>query len=109
MPMRSRARNKLRSRVPDSERKLPIHALQARGAVLLIKVQQDLGIRVGPEPVSATLQVGTQLRIIEDLSVEHDPPRAVLVGDGLPATGDIDDAEPRASHRGSSVAIHPEL
>ncbi len=47
----------------------------------------------GPKHVPATAQILPQLQIVVDFAVEHDLHGAVLVGDRLPAAGDIDDAQ----------------
>ena len=43
------------------------------------------------KPVAARLELGPQLQIVEDLPVENDPQRAVFVGHGLLAGGEVDD------------------
>jgi len=43
--------------------------------------------------------------VIEELAVIGDPERAILVGHGLVAAGDIDDAEAAVAQRGEGIAV----
>ncbi len=43
--------------------------------------------------------------MIEDLAVIGDPERAILVGHGLVAAGDIDEAEAAVAQRGEGIAV----
>ena len=56
-------------------------------------MDDHFGVRVGAEPVPPRLELGSQLSVIVDLAVEHDPYAAVFVGDRLMAAGDVDDAQ----------------
>jgi hypothetical protein len=79
-------------RVPQGEGE---HSSQARyevGPVLLVEVDQNLGVALGAEAV-ARLEVAPQLDVIVDLAVHHDPDRLVLVGQRLGPGLEIDDAE----------------
>ena len=51
-------------------------------------------------------QLGPKLDVVEDLAVERDPQRAVLVGHRLMAAADIDDAESGVAERTRPVQVH---
>src|SRR3984893_14507799 len=57
-------------------------------------MKNDLGIRAGGEPMSLSEQLFPEFEVVEDLAVEGDPERRVLVAHGLLATGKVDDAKP---------------
>jgi len=72
------------------------HAPQAGDrplAVLLVGVQDRLGVRVGGEGVAARHELGAQLAVVVDLAVEDDRHRSILVEDRLPSPREVDDAE----------------
>ena len=56
-------------------------------------MHDDLGIRLGLESVSASLETRAELTEVVDLSVEHRVNRAVLVRNRLRAGRQVDDAE----------------
>src|SRR4051794_32116330 len=64
------------------------------------------GFRVArrPQRVTALQKHLSQLAIVVDLAVEHDPDRAILVADWLMTAVDIDDAE--ASHAEADAGAH---
>ena len=95
--------------VPDGDRELAVEAGQAVRAVLLVRVQDDFGVARGREPVSPALQLQSQLRVIEDLTVEHDPQGPIFVGDGLLAGAQVDDAQARIPEADVIVEVDPEL
>src|ERR1044071_3232175 len=64
-------------------------------AVLLVQVDDDFRIGMGIEAVALRLELRTQLDVVEDLAVEDDPYCLVFVVDRLPATLEVDDAQPR--------------
>ena len=78
-------------------------------AVVLVGVQDRLGVAVGGEPVAPRLQFQPQLGVVEDLAVEDDPQAAVLVADGLLARAEIDDGEPGVAQAGLIVQVDAEL
>ncbi len=80
--------------VPDGDREHPAQLLDAARSVLLVGVNDDLGVGAGAEPMPALLQVLAQLLEVVDLPVEGHPRRLVLVGDRLAAGGQVDDLEP---------------
>ncbi len=79
--------------VPDRHRE---HAAQPLGealAVLLVEVDEHLGVGGGAEAVAAALELTAQLAVVVDLAVLDDDDAAVLVGDRLIAAGEVDDRE----------------
>src|SRR5207249_1440567 len=72
-----------RDGIPNGERELTVEALETIRPEFLERMQEYFGVRIGGEPVTPALQIGTQLDEIEDFAIEHDPHRAVLVLDGL--------------------------
>ena len=55
------------------------------------------------------LELGPQLEVVEDLPVEDDPQRAVFVGHGLLAGGEVDDRQPRVTEGRLPVAEDAEF
>src|SRR4029450_11801246 len=64
------------------------HAAQPLGEalpVLLVEVDEHLGVRLCPEAMSGALEAGSELAVVVDLPVLDDVDSAVLVGDRLGA------------------------
>jgi hypothetical protein len=95
--------------IPDGERELTIQTRQTGDSFLFIQVKQDLGIGVRGEAMPFCLQLRTELDVIKDLPVKHNPQRAVLVPDGLLAAAEVDDAQPGASETDVIIQVDPEL
>ena len=95
--------------VPDGDRELAVEAGQAVGSVLLVRVQDDLGVGGGAEPVPSGLQVQSQLRVVEHLTVEDDPQGLVFVRDGLLAGAQVDDAQAGIAEPDVVVEVDAEL
>ena len=91
--------------VPQCERELPVEELPGPLPVLLVEVDDHLGVALGGEAVALALQLPPQLDEVEDLPVEAEPHRAVLVGDRLEAVGDVDDAQPAVRETDAVVAV----
>ncbi len=53
--------------------------------------------------MSVRFELGAHLRVVVDLSVEHDPHVVALVGQGLVAGGEVDDAQPAVGESGVCV------
>ena len=70
--------------------------------VLLVEVDDNLGVRSGREPMAPLDQVALQLPVIVDLPVEDDGQRAILIEDGLSAALQVDDAQ--AAHPQADTA-----
>ncbi len=93
------------ARIPNCAGKHPAQALNTCHAFLFVQVNQHLRIALRAEPVSAASQGSAQVAIIVDLAVEHHPHGSVFVRDGLPAHGQIDDAE--APHAHAHAPVNP--
>ena len=95
----------VRFRVPYDEGK---HAAQLGGqcrAVLLIAVDDDLGVAVGLEDVPLGLQFGAQVHEVVNFTVEHADDGAVLIVHGLLACGQVDDAQTAEAQRNGRARV----
>src|SRR5262245_28871982 len=63
-------------------------------------MEYGLAVAGGLQGVTASLDVGAQRLVVVDLAVEDEPERAILVGDRLPAAGEVDDAQPADAQTG---------
>ncbi len=70
-------------------------------------MKDDLGIGVGDELVSPAEEFFSEFDVVEDLAVEGDPERGVLVGHWLVATNEIDDAEASVRQTHAILGINP--
>ncbi len=61
--------------------------------MLLVEVDQDLGVAIGGEAVAPTLELALQLSVVVDLAVLDHDAGAVLVGNRLVAVVEVDDRE----------------
>src|SRR5437667_7550323 len=61
--------------------------------VVLVEVDDNLGIRAGVKTMTFLLELGTKDGEIVDLAVEDDPDRAIFVKDGLMSAVQIDNAK----------------
>ncbi len=73
---------------------MPSQPIDQARAMLLIEMDQDFGIALGPEPVSPAFEPAAQLLVVVDLAVEDDLDRAVFVADRLVAPFQVDDRQP---------------
>ena len=80
--------------IPQGQGKLAPQMLEHARAVILPEVGNHLGVAVGPEVMAPALQLGTQLRIIEQLAVVDHGHAVIFIADRLPAVGQSDNAEP---------------
>ncbi len=76
-------------------RKLLDHGL----AVLLVEMDEDLGVAARLQHVAGGAQLALEVEVVVDLAIEDDADRAVLVPDRLRAALEIDDAEPPHAER----------
>src|SRR5205823_5144836 len=65
--------------VPQREGEHALEALEARGSLVLVGVEDHLGVRPRREEVSLPPQVVPQLAGVVDLPVRHQPDGSVLV------------------------------
>ena len=81
--------------VPHRDREHPAQPLGEARAVLLVEVDEHLGVGVrGAEAVAGRLELRAQLGVVVDLAVLDDDDAAVLVGDRLVAALEVDDRQP---------------
>jgi hypothetical protein len=93
--------------VVDHEREHPVQPRQELTAAL-VQPQYHLGVGVvGRKPHAVALQLGPQLGRIEDLAVEREHERAVVVGHRLRAAGQVDDREAPRDECHLTVSMHP--
>src|SRR5688572_11804158 len=59
--------------VPNRERPLTVELLDARLTLLLVQVENHLGVGLSRETVTPGLQPLAQLEVVENLAVERDP------------------------------------
>jgi hypothetical protein len=91
--------------VPEREGEEPAQALDAARAELLVEVQHDLGVAGAAEGVAAGAQLGPQGAVVDDLAVEHEHERPVLVGHRLLGADRVDDGQ--ADHAQPDRPAHP--
>ena len=75
-----------------------LHAFRAH---LFVEMNDDFGIGLGVEAMTALFQFGAELRKIVDFAIEDDPRAAVFVEYRLVAAGKVDDAEAAHSEPGA--------
>src|SRR2546425_1040086 len=79
--------------IPECEREHPAQLLHALGPILLVQVNDHLGVSAGVEAVATSFQCPAQLWEVVDLPIEDDPEGSVLVVDGLMSRRQIDDTQ----------------
>src|SRR5262249_1449091 len=73
--------------IPERQREVPIEHFQESRALLLVQVDNSLGIRLRAEPMPSGPQVSGELDVVEHFAVERQPDRLVLVGERLLSRG----------------------
>jgi hypothetical protein len=61
--------------------------------MVLVQVDDDFDIRIGPETMAAGLQVSAQFLVVVDFSIAHNRDSAIFIGNGLIAGLQVDDAQ----------------
>ncbi len=84
--------------VEDGQGEHAVEAADAILTVLLVGVQQHLGVGAGVEAVAQLFELGAQLAEVVDLAVVDDPEGLVLVVDGLTPGLEVDDGEAPVPH-----------
>ena len=92
-------------RVPDRDGEHPAQPLGEAGAVLLVEMDERLGVGVGAEGVAGARELVAQLGVVVDLAVLDDDDGAVLVRDRLVAAGEVDDREAPRAERDLAVDV----
>ncbi len=94
------------ARVPHRQREHPVQVLDEPGAVLLVEVDDHLGVAAGGEPVTGRLEPLTQLEVVVDLAVEDHDRVPVLAEDRLVARGQVDHAEALDPEPDALAGVH---
>ena len=79
--------------MPQSNGELPVETPKGLFSPLLPRVDDHLRVASGAEGVARGLQFLAQLHVVEDLAVERDPQRAVLVAERLLARREVNDGQ----------------
>src|SRR6266508_5574983 len=95
------------SRVPEREREHAAQLTHECGAVLLVEVDEHLGVALRRKTMAASFQPGPELAVVVDLSVLNDLDRAVLVPDRLVAALEVDDGKAPRRERDGPVDEAP--
>ena len=91
--------------VPDGQGEHAAEQGEHARALVLVEVDEHLGVAVGAEGMSARLEAVAEGGEVVDLAVEDGPDGAVLIGQRLVAAGKVDDGEPTEPERGVCVAV----
>src|SRR6266849_2080622 len=92
--------------VPEGECEHATEVVHAADAVVLIEVDDRLGIAGRAEDVTASHEIPAEIVEVVDLPVEDDPDRTVLVANGLIAGMQVDDAEPSHAQADPRAHVH---
>ena len=92
-------------RVPERDGEHAPQPLGEARAVLLVKVDEHLGVAVRREPVAGPLEVPPELTVVVELAVLDDRDAAVLVRDRLVAGREVDDREAPGSEPDGPVEV----
>src|SRR2546425_1250849 len=93
--------------VPKRCRKHSSKATRHSHAFFLKKVNEDLGIGLRFEMVSLRSQLRAELTIVINLSIENDGDSAVLVGNWLASTGQVNNAQASMTKSAAVCRIDP--
>src|SRR5205823_8337488 len=93
--------------IPDREREHSVQPGHRVGPVLLVEVDDRLAVARRAEPMATRLEGRTELAIVVDLAVAHDPHGACLVLERLRAALHVDDGEPAMPERDLPVGPPP--
>jgi hypothetical protein len=93
--------------VPDGEGEHPAESIHAIFAILFVHVEDDFRVRDCGEVVPLGQEFGRQFTVIVDLSVENDPQGKILIGDGLVAGCEINNAQPPHPDAQREICMDP--
>ena len=91
--------------VPDRQCEHPPQEREHPGPLVLVEMNQDFGIALRAEGVTSGLEPAPQRGEVVDLAIEDGPDGAVLIGERLMPSRQIDDRQPAKPERGMIVAI----
>ena len=93
--------------VPERDREHPAQPAREVVAVLLVQVDEHLGVAAGAEAMTGRLELSPQLPVVVDLPVLDDVDGAVLVRDRLVAALEVDDREPAGREADTALDERP--
>ncbi len=91
--------------VPDRQREHAVQAADEIRALLLVEMDQALGVRRRPVAMPLRLQLPAQLQLVVQLAVVGHPDRTVLVRQRLGTAGHVDDREPPMPQRRRPIDV----
>ena len=91
--------------IPERDGELAPRLVEHRLAVVFVEMDPRLGVAARRQAMPAGQELPAQLGILEQLAVEGDPDRAVLVADRLPAAGQVDDRQPPGPERHARLDV----
>ena len=91
--------------VPECEREHAVEPLDTARSVILVQVDDHLGVGVRCEAMAALHEIRAQLAVVVDLAVLDDLERAVFVADRLIARVQVDDRQPAKAEADSAPVL----
>jgi hypothetical protein len=79
--------------IPDSEAEHTSQEIHTAYPMVLVQVDDDFDIRIGPETMAGGLQVSTQFLVVVDFSIAHNRDRAIFIRNRLIAGLQVNDAQ----------------
>src|SRR5437899_10805863 len=79
--------------VPQRNREVAVQLVAEAEALLLVEMDERLGVAAGLEDMPADFEIGAQFDVVENFSVDRAPDAAVFVAPGLAAGAQIDDRQ----------------
>ncbi len=95
----------VRGAVPQGKGEVAVEILDATNSLPPVSLQDHFRIGGGPKPIPGRDQLLLELDVVEDLSVERHPDGLELVGHGLPAARQVDDAQPDVSQAHRPIEV----
>ncbi|KPK43075.1 MAG: hypothetical protein AMK72_13820 [Planctomycetes bacterium SM23_25] len=95
-------------RVPEGKGEHAHQPRQEVRPVVLVQVDEDLGVAGRGEPVAARFQTPAKGAVVVDLAVVGQVQRVVFVGHGLMAAGRVDDRQPPDAQPGAAARVDPD-
>ena len=92
--------------VPDGEGEHAPQVIDAAWAVVLVQMNDGLGVALGAEPMAVSHQLAMQFLVVVDLAVEDDPHGPVFVEHRLLSAFEIDDAEAPHAERDTVLDVN---
>src|SRR5882724_7901906 len=93
------------ARIPQPEGKHAAQMIYEAVAVLDIQRDDDFTVAVGQEAVAARLEIRTQLLVVVNLAVAHQPNGFVGIDQGLAAALEVDDRKAAVAEDGGAVVL----